>query len=60
MAMARTTPDWSPESEEDYEVASTELKKRFASGVGVVGMRAPVATPGRLLFTTSGPMSTAI
>jgi hypothetical protein len=29
--MARsTTPDWSPESEEDYERARSELKKRFA------------------------------
>jgi hypothetical protein len=36
--MARTTPDWEPESEEDYEVASTELKKRFVQWLGVVGI----------------------
>jgi hypothetical protein len=36
--MARTTPDWSPESEEDYEAASSELKKRFAQWLGVVGL----------------------
>ena len=36
--MARTTtPDWSPESEEDYEVARSELKKRFAQWRAVVG-----------------------
>ena len=36
--MARTTtPDWSPESEEDYEVARSELKKRFAQWRTVVG-----------------------
>ena len=28
--MPRTTPDWLPESEEDYEVARRDLKKRFA------------------------------
>ena len=35
--MTRTTPDWAPESEEDYEVARSELKRRFArwrAGVG--------------------------
>jgi hypothetical protein len=36
--MARTTPDWEPESEEDYEAASAELKKRFAQWLGVVGI----------------------
>jgi hypothetical protein len=36
--MARTTPDWEPESEEDYEVAASELKKRFAQWLGVVGI----------------------
>jgi hypothetical protein len=36
--MARnTTPDWSPESEEAYEVARSELKKRFAHWRAVVG-----------------------
>jgi hypothetical protein len=36
--MARTTtPDWSPESEEDYEVARSELKSRFAQWLAVVG-----------------------
>jgi hypothetical protein len=38
MAMARTTPDWSPESEEDYEVARSELKKRFTEWLAVVGI----------------------
>jgi hypothetical protein len=32
-----TTPDWSPESEEDYEVARSELKSRFAQWLAVVG-----------------------
>jgi len=36
--MARTTPDWSPESEKDYEVARSELKKRFAQWLAVVGI----------------------
>jgi hypothetical protein len=36
--MARTTPDWEPESEEDYEVASAELKKRFVQWLSVVGI----------------------
>ncbi len=36
--MARTTPDWEPESEEDYEVARAELKKRFAEWLAVVGI----------------------
>jgi len=35
--MARTTPDWSPESEEDYEVARRALKKRFAHWRTAVG-----------------------
>ena len=35
--MPRTTPDWSPESEEDYEVARRELKKRFAQWRAAVG-----------------------
>ena len=35
--MARRTPDWSPESEEDYEVARRELKKRFAKWRSAVG-----------------------
>ena len=35
--MARTTPDWEPESEEDYEIARGELKKRFAEWLAVVG-----------------------
>jgi hypothetical protein len=35
--MAQTTPDWSPESEEDYEVARSELKKRFAQWRAAVG-----------------------
>jgi hypothetical protein len=38
MAMARTTRDWEPESEEDYEVAASELKKRFSQWLGVVGI----------------------
>ena len=38
VAMARTTPDWEPESEEAYEVAAAELKKRFAQWLGVVGI----------------------
>jgi hypothetical protein len=38
MVMARTPNDWEPESEEDYEVASAELKKRFAQWLGVVGI----------------------
>jgi hypothetical protein len=37
--MARTTPDWSPETEEDYEVARSELKKRFAQWRAVVGTK---------------------
>ena len=28
--MARTPPDWEPESEEDYKVGTEELKKRLA------------------------------
>lgn len=36
--MPRTTPDWSPESEEDYEVARKELKKRFSQWRAVVGV----------------------
>jgi hypothetical protein len=36
--MPQTTPDWAPESEEDYEVASAELKKRFAQWLGDVGV----------------------
>ncbi|HVA04180.1 MAG TPA: hypothetical protein VMU64_10570 [Acidimicrobiales bacterium] len=35
--MARRTPDWSPESEEDYEVARRALKKRFAQWRTSVG-----------------------
>ena len=35
--MARTIPDWSPESEEDYEIARSELKSRFAQWLAVVG-----------------------
>ena len=35
--MPRTTPDWSPESEEDYELARRELKKRFAQWREVFG-----------------------
>jgi hypothetical protein len=35
--MARTTPDWAPESEEDYEVARRALKKRFAQWRTAVG-----------------------
>jgi hypothetical protein len=35
--MARTTPDWSPESEKDYEVARRALKKRFAQWRTAVG-----------------------
>jgi hypothetical protein len=38
VAMARTTPDWEPESEEDYEVARSELKKRFDQWLEVVGI----------------------
>jgi hypothetical protein len=36
--MTRTTPDWEPESEEDYEVASSELKKRFTQWLAVAGI----------------------
>jgi hypothetical protein len=36
--MARTTPDWSPKSEEDYEIARRELKKRFARWRASVGV----------------------
>jgi hypothetical protein len=35
--MARTIPDWSPESEEDYEIARSELKSRLARWLAVVG-----------------------
>ena len=35
--MARTVPDWSPESEKDYEVARRALKKRFAQWRTSVG-----------------------
>ena len=35
--MARRTPDWSPESEADYEVARRALKKRFAQWRTSVG-----------------------
>jgi hypothetical protein len=35
--MARTTPDWSPESEKDYEIARRALKKRFAQWRTAVG-----------------------
>ena len=52
-------PDWAPESEEDYEVARAELKKRFAEWLGVVGIESQ-GTPGRRRSTTSGPMSTDI
>ena len=38
VAMARTTPDWEPESEENYEVARSELKKRFDQWLEVVGI----------------------
>ena len=37
--MARTTPDWSPETEDDYEVARSELKKRFAQWRAAVGTK---------------------
>jgi hypothetical protein len=37
-AMARTTPDWEPENEEDYEFARSELKSRFAQWLAVVGI----------------------
>ncbi len=36
--MARTTPDWMPKSEEDYEVARKELKRRFAHWRADVGL----------------------
>lgn len=36
--MPRSIPDWSPESEEDYEVARRELKKRFAKWRAVKGV----------------------
>ena len=36
--MPRTTPDWLPESEEDYEVARRDLKKRFAKWRAVAGV----------------------
>jgi hypothetical protein len=36
--MARIGFDWSPEGEEDYEVARSELKKRFAQWLKVVGI----------------------
>jgi hypothetical protein len=35
--MARKTPDWCPENEKDYEVASSELKRRFAKWLAAVG-----------------------
>ncbi len=35
--MARTTPGWMPKSEEDYEVARKELKRRFAHWRADVG-----------------------
>lgn len=35
--MARTSPDWSPESDDDYEIASSELKKRFAKWRAATG-----------------------
>jgi hypothetical protein len=36
--MARTAFDWEPDGEEDYEVARSELKKRFAQWLDVVGI----------------------
>jgi hypothetical protein len=36
--MARTAFDWEPDGEEDYEVARSELKKRFAQWLEVVGI----------------------
>jgi hypothetical protein len=35
--MARKTPDWCPKNEKDYEVASSELKRRFAKWLAAVG-----------------------
>jgi hypothetical protein len=37
-AMPRSTPVWMPESEEDYEAARRELKKRFAQWRSAAGM----------------------
>jgi hypothetical protein len=33
-----TVPDWEPDGEEDYEAARSELKKRFAQWLEVVGI----------------------